>query len=369
MRAPPQQHPPATHLQGRSAAAHIGALIACCFVASGCATSYLADRIVRAPNRQAVPESIRGMPAFRESLDDGLYSFAAKIRVEPDPADIAVRVIDPGDYKFKYSFDEEADRVGFKTSFEKRDATVAVAPKGTVFLLHGVMMTRESMLHWGLHLAQTGYRVVLVDLRGHGQSTGKVITYGAREPADLSQVLDELTRRNLITGRVGVLGISYGGAIAINWAAREPRIAAVVALAPFCDAQEAIEQFGRALTPKLMSHVSTATLQRALALAAEQGHFTWSETDVLASARQLHQPVLLFHGAKDTWIPPTHSRRIMNAAPAGSRMLMGPGDHLTISMRLDSIAKTVDAWFDSHLSPAVASQAPHPTTAAGALGN
>src|SRR5207302_636031 len=77
----------------------------------------------------------------------------------------------------------------------------ALNPKATIFLLHGVMMSKESMLHWGFYLAEKGYRIVLVDLRGHGQSTGDVITYGAYEGDDLSQVLDELSQRKLIAGR------------------------------------------------------------------------------------------------------------------------------------------------------------------------
>ena len=42
--------------------------------------------------------------------------------------------------------------------------------RGTVVLLHGWMMNGDSMLPWSLQLAESGYRVVTLDLRNHGQS-------------------------------------------------------------------------------------------------------------------------------------------------------------------------------------------------------
>ena len=46
-------------------------------------------------------------------------------------------------------------------------------PRGTVFLLHGYGLAEFSMVPWAWCLAQEGWRCVLVDLRGHGKSTGK----------------------------------------------------------------------------------------------------------------------------------------------------------------------------------------------------
>ena len=53
---------------------------------------------------------------------------------------------------------------------------------------------------------RAGYRAVLVDLRGHGRSTGKYLTYGVQEAQDISQVIDALEQQQLIAGEIGVLG-------------------------------------------------------------------------------------------------------------------------------------------------------------------
>ena len=95
----------------------------------------------------------------------------------------------------------------------------AGSPKGTVLVLHGIWARSFWMLGTAQMLAEAGYRAVLVDLRGHGRSTGDFLTFGPGEARDLSQVIDDLDRRNLISGRLGVYGISYGATTSIHLAA------------------------------------------------------------------------------------------------------------------------------------------------------
>jgi pimeloyl-ACP methyl ester carboxylesterase len=52
------------------------------------------------------------------------------------------------------------------------------------------------MLPAAKELAEAGYRAVLVDLRGHGRSTGKYTTFGVQAAKDLSQVIDALVLGN-----------------------------------------------------------------------------------------------------------------------------------------------------------------------------
>jgi pimeloyl-ACP methyl ester carboxylesterase len=286
------------------------------------------------------------------------YWLPLTVHVNEHPADIAIGVLEPGDYQLKHEVKMTDTPPGAKPGYvmnfnmtfhERVPRPSELQPKGTIFILHGVMMTKESMLHWGFCLAEHGYRTVLVDLRGHGQSTGDVIAFGAFETADLTEVLNELSKRGLVAGPIGVLGLSYGGAIGLLWAAKEPRVETVVALAPFCDAREAIGQFAHAMMPKLISGVSKEALFAAYMKAAARGGFDWEKTDVLAATRRLRTPVLLLHGANDEWIPPSHSKRIEAVAPPGSQLLIGQGDHVTLSIRLHPIDAPVTAWFDRQM--------------------
>ncbi len=74
------------------------------------------------------------------------------------------------------------------------------SPRGTILVLHGVLARSATMLPAARALADAGYRAVLVDLRGHGRSTGKYMTFGLQEAKDLSQVIDALERRGLLAG-------------------------------------------------------------------------------------------------------------------------------------------------------------------------
>jgi len=85
-------------------------------------------------------------------------------------------------------------------------------PRATIFVLHGIRDQKEGLRHWADHLSEAGYRAVLVDSRGHGHSTGDWLTYGVQESRDLSQLVDALAA----DGPVGVMGISYGGATAVE---------------------------------------------------------------------------------------------------------------------------------------------------------
>lgn len=107
------------------------------------------------------------------------------------------------------------------------------APAYTVVVLHRLRDSRGPMREWAQHLADGGARTILVDARGHGRSTGDPLSYGVRESLNLVNLTDALAARGLLVGKLGVLGFSCGGATAIQWAGRDARVAAVVALAPF----------------------------------------------------------------------------------------------------------------------------------------
>ena len=96
----------------------------------------------------------------------------------------------------------------------------------TVVLAHAEGANKSEMLAWAspLHAA---YNLVLFDFRNHGQSSGEVTTMGVREAADLRTVLDWLVEAKRPSS-IAVLGVSMGGAAAINEAITDLRVAAVI---------------------------------------------------------------------------------------------------------------------------------------------
>lgn len=327
---------------------------------AGCVRSAIARKLVEAPNRQKLPAQLQQMDDLFKKLEKdlpGMFdvpTIAQNWRVpREDQAEIAVACIEPADHKADVRLRIARGRTpALSFEFELNMGANVRPAKGTIILLHGVAMRKEAMLPWALHLAAAGYRTVLVDLRGHGHSTGGYITYGAREGDDLTAVLDSLAARNLLAGRVGVLGISYGAAIALQWAAREPRVAAAVAIEPYADAPSAIGGFFREVAGGPVRLLSPASFTAAVDKAAVEAGFSWDDVKVTDAVAKLTFPVLFFHGAHDNLLPVWHSARLRSFAKPGSRLVIrGEDDHFTLSMRLQPIAPQVTEWFDAQLAP------------------
>lgn len=96
----------------------------------------------------------------------------------------------------------------------------------TIVLAHGNGGSKSEMLSWAepLHAA---YNLVLFDFRNHGQSSGHLTTFGVREVLDLEAVLDWLEQTKAPSA-IAVLGVSMGGATAIDEAAHDDRVSALI---------------------------------------------------------------------------------------------------------------------------------------------
>jgi pimeloyl-ACP methyl ester carboxylesterase len=98
-----------------------------------------------------------------------------------------------------------------------------------VALLHGTGSNRNGVADHARLLARHGYGVLLFDLHGHGDSDGRSTSIPARFQADADAALAFLRdREDVRAGRIGVVGVSLGGEIALDAAARRPGWRAVV---------------------------------------------------------------------------------------------------------------------------------------------
>jgi pimeloyl-ACP methyl ester carboxylesterase len=99
-----------------------------------------------------------------------------------------------------------------------------------VVLLPGASSTRTSVLDQAEVLASGGYGVLLVDARGHGESTGRAMDFGWYGDLDVAAAVDHLADRpDVDPARIGAVGLSLGGEVAIGAMAADDRIRAVVA--------------------------------------------------------------------------------------------------------------------------------------------
>jgi uncharacterized protein len=99
-----------------------------------------------------------------------------------------------------------------------------------VIALHGTESDRNGVAPHARMLARHGYGVLAVDLRGHGDSGGRSTSVPWMLDDDLDSAIAWLSRRDDVDDRrIGAVGVSLGGEVALHTAARRPELRAVVA--------------------------------------------------------------------------------------------------------------------------------------------
>jgi alpha-beta hydrolase superfamily lysophospholipase len=200
------------------------------------------------------------------------------------------------------------------------------APNGDwVILYHGVSDNRTGVIGHAEFLLRHGYCVVGMDSRDHGESGGDMATYGWKERYDTVAVVDALYASQKVR-HLYALGVSMGGAIALESAAVEPRIEAVVAEASFADLREVSYDYaglhaGAWLGKTLFRPASMLALHSV----EKEGGFKAEDVSPKKAVAARAFPVLLICGTRDSTIPCRHAELIYKAAAGPKEMWIVKG--------------------------------------------
>jgi pimeloyl-ACP methyl ester carboxylesterase len=315
---------------------------------SGCG-SFVARLIARAPNRYPSWFSAEApvMLAFNPKM---LTNFVTHfVDVGPPPARLCYRIIDPGDYDFRVSSTnwmnngKKEYQFNFHATVPGRTNAWTQAPRGTVLLLHGYGVAQFSMLPWAFPLAQDGWRCVLVDLRGHGESTGKRVYFTVRETNDIKQLMAQIARDRQLAEPVAMMGESYGAVLALRMKSVDPRIGPVVAIAPFASLSNAVlnirEQYCD-WVPKPLAKAGIKKLPGLLGIPA-------SEFDTTTVLHRSPVKALFVAGAEDDIAPPAEVKEVQELAAPGSPMMVVPeATHEALTYYFKDLLPVVVPWLD-----------------------
>ena len=313
---------------------------------AGCG-SFMAQRMVQAPNSYPTwfaPEA----PVWLSFHPNVFTNFARRsVSVGPPLAQLSYRVVEPADYHLTVSATNwEADgapRTEFEFGADLPAATNAwtAQPRGTVVLLHGYALAQFTMMPWALQLAQEGWRCVLVDLRGHGKSSGKRIYYGLQETQDLSQLLDRLAQDGQLREPVAALGESYGAVMALRWQAVESRVRTVVAIAPYASLSNAVLN----LRSEYAGWLPVAFLHAGLKKLPGVWGTTAAELDTTTVLSRHPVRALFVAADADEIAPVSEVRQLSALAAPGSQLVVVPrSTHETVTYRFADLVEPVTAW-------------------------
>jgi pimeloyl-ACP methyl ester carboxylesterase len=182
---------------------------------------------------------------------------------------------------------------------------------------------------------------VLVDLRGHGKSTGKRIYFGVQEAHDLSQLLDELAHDGRLKEPVAAFGESYGAALALRWKTVEPRVRTVVAVTPYAGLSNAVLNLSHEYAgwmPKTFIRAGLKKLPSVLEIPA-------GELDTTTGLARHPVTALFVAGAEDKITPVTDVKQLRALAAPGSELIVVPeATHEAVTYFFAELVPPVLAW-------------------------
>jgi alpha-beta hydrolase superfamily lysophospholipase len=182
----------------------------------------------------------------------------------------------------------------------------------TVILVPARGMGKASALDQAKKLVKIGSNVLLMDLRGEGDSSGHERGFGVLEAKDVSAAVRYLRQVHPQGSRqVFALGISQGACAVLEAAARDPRIEAVVADSMLPSPRDQIDRATSWLPWPLGAYVREATLGLA---SVQLGCDLSAEAVDRRIAWIGPRPVLLIHGQADAAAPIGPIERLCRSA-------------------------------------------------------
>lgn len=168
----------------------------------------------------------------------------------------------------------------------------------TVVIAHGYRRQIERMDQYGKGFYQLGYHVLMIDLRSHGMSQGRTITFGKRESDDVLLWLDQMLVKNPTTSFI-LFGMSMGAATMIHTAAKAVKYP-IVALIEDCG----FSRFDLLVEGQIMEQRLKAWIVPGFKWAIElRLRNDLKKMSPVYALEKGHVPVLIIHGSKDQLIP------------------------------------------------------------------
>lgn len=288
-------------------AAVLGVLLVILFAVAGW---YGADRLV-SPQRRSLQDYHRDILGNPDRYGLHIEAFTGP---EATPCLLVTASQNPGEAKKSRIARDELARRG-----------VAVPPWeskiGTVVMLYGHGGRKEDHLPICERFCAAGFRCVLLDIPGQGDNPARFGTFGLREAPLVESVLaDAAGKFSFDPSGACLFGVSQGGAIALQTAARSPaKWDAVASVATFSSLDRPVLSSAEEMVPASLRFCCPPAAVSVSCFTRMKAGFWPADIRPVDAAGKLNMPVFIAHGDSDPYIGIDQARDIFAAIPSARK--------------------------------------------------
>jgi len=212
------------------------------------------------------------------------------------------------------NFNRAAERVEFQSSdgvtlrgwlLPARNSARAI------IFSHGYSGNSARDLNYAPLFHHAGYHQLYFDYRAHGASDGDTASFVYFERRDLLAAIDFLARRGL--PRVGILGFSMGGAVAISTASLSPNVIAVATDCAFAQLELILgHAAGRRGVPRWLAPLVGWMIVAMASVRLRANLFATNPARWIQKIAP--RPLLIMHGEADASVPVSEARALFRRA-------------------------------------------------------
>lgn len=222
--------------------------------------------------------------------------------------------------------------------------------RATVILLHGYGHSKTQLIPQAKLLHDAGFNTFLFDFRGSGESGGEFITFGEEETRDLAGAVRYVhTRQDVDHNRLGLLGYSMGGSVALLKSGDLHEIRAIVVDSSYAEFRSLIESNFKEYLGRLPFFPFGSLVLYIIKVR------TGAYVEDVRPLRHLHTlqhiPLLFIHGTKDRTVPVWDAMRMHASAkgPAELMIVQDAGHKGTYTDGMEKYSRKVINFFRTHL--------------------
>ena len=196
---------------------------------------------------------------------------------------------------------------------------------------HGYRSTALKDFSGGsLWLLDRGFNVLLIDERAHGESKGNVISFGINERQDVLEWA-RWARKRFGPVPTYLFGISMGAATVLLASELDfpSCLRGIIADCPYSSPRKIIVNTAAGM------HIPGWTLIFARIGAAVLGRFKLTDIDAADCVKNTKVPILIIHGAADSFVPPYMSEGPAEANPEMVKRITIKGADHALSFLVD----------------------------------